>query len=91
MKDLNNKNAMGLLPVDRFERSTQENYNLTTKLISRNHRNYYLPYFLSKIKALLLNLLRGQSPVVLKACSLMLQVLLIKYSYHNRGFIINME
>lgn len=84
------KYAMGLFPVDCLQ-STRENYNLTTKLISlRNHRNYYLPYFLSKIKTLSLNLLRGQSPVVLKACSV-LQVLLIKYSYHNRGFSINME
>ena len=85
------KYEMGLLPVDRFERSTQENYYLTIKLISRNHRNYYLPYFLSKIKILLLNLLRGQSPVVLKACSVILQVLLINHSYHNRGTIKNME
>ena len=86
------KYEMGLLPVDRCERSTRENYNLTTKLISlRNHRNYYLPYFLSKIKILLLNLLRGQSPVVLKACSVILQVLLINHSYHNRGFTKSME
>jgi len=85
------KYEMGLLPVDCSMQSTRKNYNLTFKLISlRNHRNY-LPYFLSKIKTLLLNLLRGQSPVVLKACSVILQVLLIDYSYHNRGFTKNIE
>ena len=82
---------MGLFPVDCLQ-STRENYNLTTKLISlRKNRNYYLPYFLSKIKTLLLNLLTRQSSVVLKACSVLLQVLLINYLYHNRGTIKTME
>lgn len=81
------KYEMGLLPVDCSMQSTRKNYNLTFKLISlRKHRNYYLPYFLSKIKTLLLNALRRQNPVVLKACSLILQVLLINYSFYNRGF-----
>jgi len=85
------KYAMGLLPVDCFKRSTRENYNLTTKLISlRNHRNICLPY-LSMIKTLLLNALRRQNPVVLKACNVLLQVLLINYLYHNRGYIKTME
>ena len=78
MKLIKVKYAMGLLPVDRLERSTRKNYNLTFKLISlRKPRKYYLPYNLSKIKTLLLNALRRQNPVVLKACSLMLQVLLL--------------
>lgn len=51
-----NTYEMGLFSVDRF-RSTQNNYNLTTKQYClRNHQNY-LPNNLSKINTLLLNVM----------------------------------
>lgn len=79
---------MGLLPaVDRSKRSTQDNYNLTSKQYClRNLNYYYLPFNLSKINTLLLIvIISWQKSVVSKACSEMLQVLLINYLYHNRG------
>lgn len=79
---------MGLLPVDCVKRSTQENYNLTSKQYClRNLNYYYLPFNLSKINTLLLIvIISWQKSVVSKACSgLLLQVLLINYLYHNRG------
>ena len=81
-----NKYAMGLFPVGCVERP-QENYNLTSKQYClRNQNYYYLSDNLSKINNLLLNvILRWQKSVVSKACSVLLQVLLIKYLYHNRG------
>lgn len=78
---------MGLLPVDRFKRSTRKNFIFTTKLTSlRKHQIYNLPFNSFKIKALILNIIFSwQIPVVSKACGLVSQVLLINYIYHNRG------
>lgn len=85
------KNAMGLLPVDCFMRSTRNNYNLTYKLQSLRKTSCYLPYFTIKIdfKTILNTLLSWQNTVELKACGVLPQVLLTNDLNHNRGYLKN--